>query len=173
MEGVKLAGATGWVPADLSKAQLARADLSGCDLSGVDLSHANLNGTNLNNVNLWNCDLQGAQGWLLSTVNVEHMYLLGKQCLCQHLLLKDLKVNKLLVFALAEESGLSLSTVNLTNQFNHSQSCAKNMEILTVPMETGPWSSVLNFVSGLTYTLQKIQVSPDAPIRQSCCVLHL
>jgi uncharacterized protein YjbI with pentapeptide repeats len=42
LEGVRLTGATGWMPAnkDLSNAKLQDADLSGCDLSGVKLSSA-------------------------------------------------------------------------------------------------------------------------------------
>jgi uncharacterized protein YjbI with pentapeptide repeats len=57
LEGVKLAGVQGWMPADkdLSNAKLRGADLSGCDLSGV-----NLQGTVLKGVGLSKCDLSSA-----------------------------------------------------------------------------------------------------------------
>jgi uncharacterized protein YjbI with pentapeptide repeats len=49
LEGVRLTGATGWMPAnkDLSNAKLQGADLSSCDLSGVNLSIADLRGAKL------------------------------------------------------------------------------------------------------------------------------
>jgi uncharacterized protein YjbI with pentapeptide repeats len=67
MEGVKLAGATGWVPADrnMSQAKLKGADLSGADLqranlSDADLSDANLSGAKLIGADLSGCNLAGA-----------------------------------------------------------------------------------------------------------------
>ena len=49
MAGVKLAGATGWMPADrdLRGAKLAGADLRDADLSGADLRDADLSGAGL------------------------------------------------------------------------------------------------------------------------------
>jgi hypothetical protein len=77
LEGVKLEGAEGWVPADkdLSNAKLKGADLSNaklqgtvlkgadlskCDLSGADLSNAKLQGAVLKGADLSKCDLSGA-----------------------------------------------------------------------------------------------------------------
>jgi uncharacterized protein YjbI with pentapeptide repeats len=63
LEGVRLTGATGWMPAnkDLSNAKLQGADLSSCDLSGVDLSSADLRGANLSNANMKSANLTNAQ----------------------------------------------------------------------------------------------------------------
>ncbi len=54
LEGVRLTGATVWMPAnkDLSNAKLQDADLSSCDLSGVNLSSTELSGANLLNTNM-------------------------------------------------------------------------------------------------------------------------
>jgi len=62
LEGVKLAGAAGWVPADkdLSKAKLKGADLSSCHLSGINLSSADLSSADLSNAKLQGAVLKGA-----------------------------------------------------------------------------------------------------------------
>jgi uncharacterized protein YjbI with pentapeptide repeats len=77
LEGVKLTGAEGWVPADkdLSNSKLKCADLSNaklkgtvlkgtepfiCDLSDADLSNAKLQGAVLKGADLFKCDLSGA-----------------------------------------------------------------------------------------------------------------
>ncbi len=52
LEGVKLAGAEGWVPAD--------KDLSNAKLKGADLSKAKLQGSVLKGADLSKCDLSGA-----------------------------------------------------------------------------------------------------------------
>ena len=57
MEGVELAGATGWMQADRN---LSQAKLKGADLSDADLSNANLSNTNLQAANLRNAVLSGA-----------------------------------------------------------------------------------------------------------------
>jgi uncharacterized protein YjbI with pentapeptide repeats len=57
MEGVKLAGVTGWVPKDRN---LSQAKLEGSDLSGTDMSRANLSGAALTGANLSGCNLSGA-----------------------------------------------------------------------------------------------------------------
>ena len=48
LEGSKLGGAEGWVPADkdLKNAKLKGADLSDCDLSGLDLCNASIQNVN-------------------------------------------------------------------------------------------------------------------------------
>jgi uncharacterized protein YjbI with pentapeptide repeats len=63
LEGVKLAGAEGWVPAnkDLAKAKLKGADMSDSDLSGIDLSNSDLQSANLSQANLQNANLTDAQ----------------------------------------------------------------------------------------------------------------
>jgi uncharacterized protein YjbI with pentapeptide repeats len=63
LEGVKLAGAEGWVPADkdLSNAKLQGADLSSCDLSGVNFSSADLRGANILKANLQSVNLANAK----------------------------------------------------------------------------------------------------------------
>jgi uncharacterized protein YjbI with pentapeptide repeats len=75
MEGVTLAGATGWKPAvgckdsmkqaklkgaNLQDADLKRVDLSNADLSGANLAGADLSGCILQRGNLGNADLSGA-----------------------------------------------------------------------------------------------------------------
>jgi uncharacterized protein YjbI with pentapeptide repeats len=62
MEGVKLAGATGWVPADrdLRKAKLKGVHLNNADLKGVNLSNADLSGAKLIGADLSSCNLAGA-----------------------------------------------------------------------------------------------------------------
>jgi uncharacterized protein YjbI with pentapeptide repeats len=63
MESVKLAGATGWVPADRSmrQAKLKGTVLLGADLKGVNLSYAYLSNCNLSGANLRSADLTAAE----------------------------------------------------------------------------------------------------------------
>jgi hypothetical protein len=63
LEGVRLTGATGWMPAnkDLSNSKLQGADLSSCDLSSVDLSGADLRGANLSNANMKSANLTNSK----------------------------------------------------------------------------------------------------------------
>jgi uncharacterized protein YjbI with pentapeptide repeats len=60
---VKLAGATGWVPADrdLREAKLKGADLQGADLQAVSLSNADLSVADLKRSNMSISDLSGAK----------------------------------------------------------------------------------------------------------------
>ena len=72
LEGVRLAEAVGWVPAnkDLRKAKLKGADLSGCDLSGCDMREADVSGAILEGANLKGARLQGALGGRTTSVQV-------------------------------------------------------------------------------------------------------
>jgi uncharacterized protein YjbI with pentapeptide repeats len=72
LEGVKLEGAEGWVPADknMRAAKLKDADLSGSDLSGVDLSHADLRDTILVKTKLQGADLPRWNSGFLEGVNL-------------------------------------------------------------------------------------------------------
>jgi chemotaxis protein histidine kinase CheA len=57
MKGVKLAGATGWVPADMN---MSHAKLGGSDLAVADLKHGNLSEADLKDANLRKADLRSA-----------------------------------------------------------------------------------------------------------------
>jgi uncharacterized protein YjbI with pentapeptide repeats len=65
LDGVKLAGAEGWEPADkdLSYINLEGSDMSGCDLLGFDLRYTNLKNVKLHNTHLpWK---SGLMEWVM------------------------------------------------------------------------------------------------------------
>jgi uncharacterized protein YjbI with pentapeptide repeats len=187
LEGVKLAGAEGWVPADkdLSKAKLKGADLSRCDLSGInlssaDLSNAKLQGTVLKGADLSKCNLSGADltGADLSEANLQGtnfrdargdrpVTTLPVTCPVGKLR-NSLKVGKPVVFALTTPRVLTLRSVTLENLFgleskNNPDRCPKAMEVQTGPSATGPWTSVVKFTSLKTNQEQTFAAAPDAP----------
>jgi uncharacterized protein YjbI with pentapeptide repeats len=176
LEGVKLAGAEGWVPADkdlsnaklkgadLSKAKLqgavlkgadlSKCDLSGADLTGADLREATLEGTNLRDATLCAALLHAAKGarpaTTLPVTNASH-----------------LKVGQPVVFALTAPRALTLQRVTLCNQWGDGQEdkhCPKEMEVQTGPSATGPWTSVVKFTSRQTKQEQTFAATPDAPL---------
>ena len=192
LEGVKLAGAEGWVPADkdLSNAKLKGADLSTCDMSGInlssaDLSNAKLQGAVLKGADLSKCDLSGADltGADLREAKLEGTNLSGAT-LCAALLhaaqgarpattlpvtnASHLKVGQPVVFALTAPRALTLRRVTLSNSFGDGdidhQHCAKAMEVQTGPSATGPWTSVVKFTSRQTKQQQTFAAVPDAPL---------
>ena len=153
MEGVKLAGATGWgVPADRDMRQ---EKLKGADLSGADLKHANLSEADLKDANLIKADLrsadltaaqlsgarlcgamlEGARGGRAHTVQVQGA--------------NALKVGTPMVVALTGVRALRLRSVAVVNQFADND-CAKRMEVCTGPAANGPWTSVATFTSAKT-----------------------
>jgi uncharacterized protein YjbI with pentapeptide repeats len=193
LEGVKLAGAEGWVPADkdISKGKLKGADLSSCDLSGInlssaDLSNAKLQGAVLKGADLSKCDLSGAD---LTGADLREAKLEGTNLrdanLCAALLhaaqgarpatkvpvpgsngnlCYDLQVGKPVVFALTAPRALTLQRVTLSNTYGDgSVNCAKKMEVQTGPSATGPWTSVVKFTSQKTRQEQTFAAAPDAP----------
>ena len=179
MEGVKLAGATGWVPADrnmsqaklggadMSKADLSKADLSCADLSGADLSEADLSGADLRSADLTAAELsgarlcgamlKGARGGCAATVQVQP----GR--------LDFLKVGSPVVVALTAASALRLRCVAVVNKYDDRYShgygkyCPKRMEVSTGPAPDGPWTSVATFTSAQTTNWQTFAAAPDAP----------
>ena len=129
MEGVRLSGAVGWVPADkdLSNARLNGADLSGCDLTGVNLSNAAMENTKISGA-----ILDGAVGAREETVDIAST----------NGLVNDLKVGSPVVYALRPGLFLHLRAISLQNAYDN-YSCANRMEVLTAPEETGPWASLV------------------------------
>jgi uncharacterized protein YjbI with pentapeptide repeats len=79
LEGVRLTGATGWMPAnkDLSNAKLQGADLSSCDLSGVNFSSADLRDAHLMNSRLEEALLPRMEIGRQSVVMLEGVRLTG------------------------------------------------------------------------------------------------
>ncbi len=187
MEGVKLAGAEGWVPADkdLSKAKLQGADLSSCDLSGVNLFNAKLQGAVLKGADLSKCDLSGAD---LTSADLREAKLEGTKLHGATLhaaqgarpattlpvpgsndnLSHSLQVGKPVVFALTAARALTLQRVTLCNVRGdgdrYQENCAKAMEVQTGPSATGPWTSVVKFTSRQTKQEQTFAAAPDAPL---------
>jgi hypothetical protein len=163
MEGVKLAGATGWVPADrnLCQAKLAGADLSGADLSGANLRSADLTAAELSGARLCGAMLAGARGGRAATVQVTPAN--GDQ------LQYALKVGKPVVVALTAARALRLRSVAVVNYHDDRYSagygkyCAKRMEVCTGPSSDGPWTSVATFTSAQTRDPQTFAAAPDAP----------
>ena len=133
----------------LNKANLCKANLSGADLSGADLSEANLEDAHLVEVCLCGAILHAARGARPETVAVNG-------------LIEHLKVGKPVVFVLTAARGLCLHHVTLCNEYDH-KDCAKDMEVLTGPSATGPWTSVVKFTSQKTKQKQRFPVGPSAP----------
>jgi uncharacterized protein YjbI with pentapeptide repeats len=171
LEGVKLAGAEGWVPADkdLSNAKLKGADLSnaklqgtvlkGADLSKCDLSGADLTGADLSEANLQGTNFRDARGDRPATT-LPVTCPVGK-------LSSSLKVGKPVVFALTAPRALTLQRVTLCNDYGDGQDdqyCPKQMEVQTGPSATGPWTSVVKFTSRQTKQEQTFAAAPDAPL---------
>jgi uncharacterized protein YjbI with pentapeptide repeats len=169
LEGVKLAGAEGWVPAnkDLKNARLKGADLSKCDLSGADLTgadlrEAKLEGTTLRDATLCAALLHAAQGARPATtlpVPGPNNNLFTAS--------SSLKVGQPVVFALTAPRALTLQRVTLCSQCGdgqHDSYCAKAMEVQTGPSATGPWTSVVKFTSRHTKQEQTFAAAPDAPL---------
>ncbi len=164
LEGVKLAGAEGWVPADkdlsnakfkgavLKGADLSKCDLSGADLTGADLREAKLEGTNLRGATLCAALLHAAQGARPATkVPVTNA--------------SGLKVGKPVVFALTAPRALTLQRVTVCNDNGKIVECdVKEMEVQTGPSATGPWTSVVKFTSRQTKQEQTFAAAPDAPL---------
>jgi uncharacterized protein YjbI with pentapeptide repeats len=183
LEGVKLAGAEGWVPADkdlsnaklkgadLSKAKLqgamlkgadlSKCNLSGADLTGADLREAKLEGTNLFDATLCAAILHAAQGARPATT----LYVPGIGNLFNAS--DSLKVGQPVVFALTAERALTLQRVTLCNSYgdgHNDQHCPNAMEVQTGPSATGPWTSVVKFTSRQTTQEQTFAAAPDAPL---------
>jgi uncharacterized protein YjbI with pentapeptide repeats len=181
LEGLKLAGAEGWVPADkdlsnaklkdadlsnaklqgavLKGADLSKCDLSGADLTGADLREAKLEGTTLRDATLCAALLHAAQAARPATTlpvpgSHDNLYL-------------NLRVGKPVVFALTAPRALTLQRVTLRNQYGDGENdayCAKAMEVQTGPSATGPWTSVVKFTSRQTKQEQTFAAAPDAPL---------
>jgi uncharacterized protein YjbI with pentapeptide repeats len=187
LEGVKLAGAEGWVPADkdlsnaklkgadfskaklqgavLKGADLSKCDLSGADLTGADLREAKLEGTNLRDATLCAALLHAAQGARPATT----LPVPGSSGPwdCNGALCRNLGVRQPVVFALTAPRALTLQRVTLCNMFGDGQNdewCAKEMEVQTGPSATGPWTSVVKFTSQKTKQEQTFAAAPDAPL---------
>jgi hypothetical protein len=182
LEGVKLAGAEGWVPADkdlsnaklkgadlsnaklqgavLKGADLSKCDLSGADLTGADLREAKLEGTNLRDATLCAALLHAAQGARPATA----LPVPGSNGALNGLL----KVGKPVVFALTAPRALTLQRVTLCNVGGDGDGndvyCAKAMGVQTGPSATGPWTSVVKFTSRQTKQEQTFAAAPDAPL---------
>ncbi len=174
MEGVKLAGATGCVPADrnmrrakLKGADMSDADLSDCDLSGADLRSADLTAAELSGARLCGALLAGARGGRAATVKVHSGSHFGEKG-------GALKVGRPVVVALTVARALRLRSVavvnlNVVNQDDDRRNpgngkyCAKRMELLTGPAADGPWTSVATFTSAKTSDRQTFAAAPDAP----------
>ncbi len=178
LQGVKLAGAKGWVPADknMRDAKLKNADLSGSDLSGVDLSRADLRGTILVNTNLQGANLESTNlqetnlcGAILHTARGDRPATKVPVTSPSGKLERDLKVGNPVVFELTAPRALTLRRVTLCIlcDGDGDQSCDKQMEVQTGPSATGlSWTSVVKF----TFTPrqrkqeQTFEVAPDAPL---------
>jgi uncharacterized protein YjbI with pentapeptide repeats len=189
LEGVKLAGAEGWMPADkdqsnakLTGANLSGSDLSGFDLSSADLCNAKLQGVVLKGADLSKCDLSGADltGADLREAKLEGTNLRGAT-LCAAILhaaqgarpattlpvtnASHLKVGQPVVFALSAARALTLQRVTLCNSNAFMYACdAKEMEVQTGPSATGPWTSVVKFTSRQTKQEQTFAAAPDATL---------
>jgi len=183
MEGVKLAGATGWVPADrdMRQAKLKGAELKGADLKSVNLSNADLQAASLSNADLSGANLRsadltaaelsgarlcgamlaGARGGRAATVQVTPAN--GQP------LYNALKVGTPVVVALTAARALRLRSVAVANNVDDRNSawygkyCAKRMEVCTGPSSDGPWTSVATFTSAQTSDPQTFAAAPDAP----------
>ncbi len=180
MEGVKLAGSEGWVPAnkDLSNAKLKGADLSKCDLSGACLRGADLRETKLEGTNLRGADLSAAifhaaRGARPDTT----LFVPGVDRSGHSICDGPVKMPQVLqVFALTIPRTLTLRRVTMSNVYddgeqhhqfcndNSVKDCVKDMEVQTGPSERGPWTSVVKFTSRQTTQQQTFVVAPDAPL---------
>jgi uncharacterized protein YjbI with pentapeptide repeats len=187
LEGVKLAGAEGWVPADkdlsnaklkgadlsnaklqgavLKGADLSKCDLSGADLTGSDLRETKLEGTNLRHATLSAAIMHAAKGARPATTlpvpgcNASNGHLFNGSGL--------LYMGKPVVFALTAPRALTLQRVTVRNLYgdgHHDMHCAKAMEVQTGPSATGPWTSVVKFTSRQTTQEQTFAAAPDAPL---------
>jgi uncharacterized protein YjbI with pentapeptide repeats len=183
MQGVKLAGATGWVPADrnmshaklkgadLSGADLKHADLSEADLSDADLRDADLSGANLRSADLTAAALSGARlcGAMLAGARGGRAATVQVQPADGEALSNALKVGKPVVVALTAARALRLRSVAVVNSVDdrnregHSKHCVKSMEVCTGPAAHGPWISVVTFTSAKTKDLQTFAAAPDSP----------
>jgi uncharacterized protein YjbI with pentapeptide repeats len=187
MESVKLAGATGCLPADrnMSQAKLKGADLSGtklkhANLSEADLKDANLSKADLSEADMSNADLSGAN---LRSADLTAAELSGAR-LCGAMLegarggraatvqvrgANALEVFTPVVVALTAVRALRLRSVAVVNQcapirdYSYNNNCAKRMEVCTGPAANGPWTSVATFTSAKTKDRQTFPAAPDAP----------
>jgi uncharacterized protein YjbI with pentapeptide repeats len=166
-EGVQLAGAMGWLPADrdLTNAKLKSADLSGCDLSGFNLSHADLELTILRGASLCGANLQGARGGRAVTVDVTAICTPSTS---RTGLWNDLKLDKPVVFANTEACGIRLHHIILRNfrgptSVTDNNDCVRRMSVRTAQRATGPWVPVVTLTAAKTSQEQKMAVPPDSP----------
>ena len=164
LEGVKLAGAFGWVPNDfdLSYARLQGSLLTHCDLRGVNFRCADLRGADLQGSCLSGADLQGASGGRAVIIDV-------KKADSSRGIWNDLKIHKPLVFALDSMSALSLKTVTVTNMRGPTRTsdcndCVRLVEVFTGPNGAGPWTSVFSFVAEKTREEQTFLAADDVPL---------
>ena len=165
MAGVKLAGATGWMPADrdLRGAKLAGADLNNTDLSKTDLSNADLSNADLSNSDLRDADLSGA-GLAAAALSGARLQGArgGRAAKVQVQPASALKVGSPVVVALAAARALRLREVAVVNIYANTN-CAKRMEVRTGPSADGPWTPVAAFTSAQTPARQTFAAAPDAP----------
>jgi len=164
LEGVQLAGASGWMPKDrnLRGAKLRNANLRHCDLEGVILIGADLEGADMRGVSLSGADLQGARGGKAVIIDV-------KKADSSRGIWNDLAVHNPVVFALTTHSGLSLRTVTLTNmrgptRTSDSNDCVRHVEVLTGPNEAGPFTSVFSLMAAKTREEQTFSVPDCSPL---------
>jgi len=75
----------------------------------------------------------------------------------------SLKVERPMVFAFTQARDLCLESVTLCNQYDD-HDCPKRMEVLTAPLATGPWTSVVSFISAQTNKEQVFTVALGAPV---------
>jgi uncharacterized protein YjbI with pentapeptide repeats len=186
LEGVKVAGATGWVPADRNMRQvklkgvdLRNADLSNCNLSGADLHSADLTAAELSGADLCGAMLAGARGGRAARVvvysrPVNRFFSFGAATVQVQLgggnsLMQVLKVGSPVVVALTAARALRLRSVAVVNEYydrsqpGDGKHCAKRMEVLTGPAADGPWTSVATFTSAKTKDRQTFAAAPDSP----------
>ena len=172
MESVKLAGATGCLPADrnMSQAKLKGADLSGTKLKHANLSEADLKDANLSKADLSEADLTAAE---LSGARLCGAMLAGarggRAATVQVTPTNALKVGTPVVVALTAARALRLRSVAVANNVDDRNSawygkyCAKRMEVCTGPSSDGPWTSAATFTSDKTRHPQTFAAAPDAP----------
>lgn len=181
MEGAKLRGARGWVPAgkNLREAKLAGADLSGCELSGVDMTDADMTKTNLSAADLTGADLTNTK---LSGAQLSGAKLDGARGGRGHRVAVQgphgsanfngtLKVGRPLVVALTAARALRLDRVFVKNLYKNDASretnkrmYSKNMEVLSGPSAKGPWTSVLAFTGRETADEQTFAAPAGTPL---------
>jgi hypothetical protein len=185
MEGVTLAGATGWKPAvgcrDNMRKANARAPIcrtptwssSTADLSGANLKGSNMRKSDLGNADLSDCDMSGAnlRNSDLTAVALSGARLCGAfmedarggRAVTVQVRAKNLEVRTPVVQELTVVGSLRLRSVAVRARDPKYSDIPMRMEVLTGPTEKGPFTSVLTFISAKTEDHQTFAAAPDAP----------